>query len=113
MLAGPSLGPAMAGLPVMRLGPDVIEAHATRYPAARRDLIAARLWIARGRDWQGPFRGWRAALEALAAVCPAPDLPRVVATLRTGRGTPLGAVTMAGGWRYRLAWGGDDPPSRY
>lgn len=113
MLAGPAMGPALAGLPVLVIGPDTVEAHATRYRAARSDLIPARLWVARGRDWRGPFRGWREALEALAGVCPAPDLPRVAMALQTGRGTPLGAVAMAGGWRYRLAWGGTSPPSRY
>lgn len=90
-----------------------VESATVRYLVPRHDLAPARLWLAKGRTWQGPFKGWRETLAALQTLAPALDLPTLAKALEPGRGTPLGAVAMAGGWRYRLAWGGDDPPGRY
>jgi hypothetical protein len=97
----------MAGLPVVKIRPGVVSVAGVHYPAGAADLTPARLWIARGREWQGPFKGWRAArraLEALGGPCDA---------LAIGRASDLGAYALAGGWRWRLAWGGDVPPGRY
>lgn len=114
---GSVLGPAMVGVPVVFMGQAGdscrVEAATVRYLVPRHDLEPGRLWLARGRTWHGPLRTWREALEALASICPPHDMPAVRDALQPGRGTPLGAVTMAGGWRYRLAWGGASPPARY
>lgn len=109
---GSVLGPAMAGLPVRFIGQAGdscrVEAHATRYLVPRCDLEPGRLWVRRGREaWQGPFPSWRDARAALDAP------PGVVERLAAGRASPDGATCLAGGWRYRLAWGGASPPSRY
>lgn len=96
-------------------GPGLVEVrgNGSRFLLPRQTLQNARLWLARGRDWQGPFRGWRGALDALAGLVDPCDLPAVVEALARGRGRAVGAEAMAGGWRYRLAHGGSDPPERY
>lgn len=101
------LGPAMAGVPVAIVSPGWIDAGGVRRPADRGDLTPARLWIARGVEWQGPFPGWRRAREAIEA------LGGPVEALAHGRASILGAVAYSRGWRWRLAWGGVDPPGRY
>lgn len=107
-LASASLSPAMAGCPVLWLGEGLADAGAARIAASPADLSPARLWLARGREWRGPFRSYRAALAAL------PWPPDALAALaRAGRGKPLGAFYIAGGWRYRLAYGGERPPERW
>lgn len=111
-------GPDVRSGPVLYVapgGPGLVEckAGACRLLLPRQRLQRGRLWLARGRDWQGPFKGWWAALAALAGLCDPCDLPTLAAGLARGRGTDLGAATMAGGWRYRMAWGGDDPPLRF
>ena len=113
LIAGEGLGPALAGLPVLLLSPGVIEAHGCRYEATRGELDRAWLWIAKGRDWTGPHKSWRGACEALAGLCPPHVLPVVLSGLCSGRASPQGATVVAGGWRYRLAWGGRDRPVRY
>lgn len=114
---GSVLGPAMDGVPVTYRGGTgdavTVESATVRYTLPRVDLEPARLWLARGRVWHGPLGGWREALEALASICPPSDLPRVREALQHGRGSVHGTATMAGGWRYRLAWGGASPPARY
>lgn len=96
-------------------GPGLVEcdANGSRVQLPRQTLQTARLWVARGKDWRGPFRGWRAALDALAGLVEPGDLESLAAALQPGRGTERGAAAIAGGWRYRLAWGGDDPPLRF
>lgn len=104
----PAASPALSGCPVLWLGGGLCDTGAARVPISPDDLSPARLWLARGRDWQGPFPGWRAARAALQ--WPGEVLGGLEAA---GRGKPLGASYMAGGWRYRLAYGGDDPPARF
>lgn len=108
-IAGASLGPAMAGVPVTVLSPAMIESGGVMRPAARSDLTPARLWIAKGLAWHGPFRGWRAARRALEAL----GAGIACEALQRGRGSVLGAYALAGGWRWRLAWGNDFPPGRF
>lgn len=77
-------------------------------PIQLADLAPARLWWRRGAGtWQGPFPSWPDARDHMAGagVDPGP--------LAHGADSPLGASIISRGWRYRLAWAGDDPPSRY
>jgi hypothetical protein len=91
---------------------DLCEFAGVYRRCARADLSPARLWWRKGPGkWQGPFRSYRAAMAALRLV--AGDWGEVESALRHGRATPAGAETISGGWRYRLAWGGETPPLRH
>lgn len=77
-------------------------------PVRPEHLNPARLWWRRGAgEWQGPFNGWPDARPSLAALCPDVD------ELESGVACPDGAEIVSGGWRYRIAWGSDDPPQRF
>lgn len=107
-LGRPGLSPALDGVPMQWLGEGMADAGAVRLAVDPADLSPARLWLAKGRDWRGPFRSWRPAAAAL------PWPPDVLGALaKAGRGKPLGAEIISGGWRYRLAYGGNDPPERW
>lgn len=112
-VTGSALGPAMVGAPVSVVGeaPPLVEveAGAVRYMVGRDQLEPARLWIARGMAWQGPYGEAGEALAALEAISP----PGTAERLSTGLESALGASVVAGGWRYRLAWSGEEPPGRY
>lgn len=104
---GSAYGAALAGSPARWIGEGLADIGGRRLSVDPGDISPARLWLARGRDWRGPFRCWRAAVAALAWP------PDVVAGLARGRGKPGGASIIARGWRYRLAYGGERPPERY
>lgn len=105
--------------PVVFVGPGALEglalvrAHGGRLSLPLGELQPARLWLAKGRDWTGPLEGWSEALERLEGLCPAPYLPDVRKALEPALTSELGAHVIAGGWRYRLAWGNDFPPERF
>ncbi len=102
------MGHVLGGSPVLWLGEGLGDTGAARVALEPGSLAPARLWLARGREWRGPFRSWRAALAAP----PWPDIPlRRLAS--AGRGKPLGAEIVSHGWRYRLAYAGAEPPERW
>lgn len=102
------LGHVMAGSPVRWHGEGLAHTGAALMPIAPADVEPARLWLAKGKEWRGPFRSWRAARAAL----PWPS-DVLGALAKAGRANPLGAETTAWGWRYRLAYAGAEPPERY
>lgn len=105
---GGALGAALGGSPLVWRGEGLGDTGAARLAVDRADVEPARLWFAKGREWRGPFRSYRAALAAL------PWPPDVLGALASaGRGKPLGAALVRNGWRWRLAYSGSDPPSRY
>lgn len=79
----------------------------------RRDLRPARLWVARGAEWFGPFRGWRQASRAILDAAGGEDGPEIISALEHGRALETGAVVIADGWRWRLVWSGDEAPRRF
>ena len=76
------------------------------------DIAPARLWGRRGAAaWLGPFDAFPDAMAALAPLCGNPGA--LEAGLAPAVDSALGAAAIVEGWRYRLAWGGDDPPARF
>lgn len=109
--SGP-LGHILGGCPgrLGGIGPRfaIVTFAASQQTCQLEDLAPAVLWWRRGLGrWQGPFATWADAMASLsgAGVDPAP--------FASGETCPLGAEIISGGFRYRLAWGGVDPPSRY
>lgn len=102
------MGHVLGGSPVLWLGEGLGDTGAARLAVDPGSLTPARLWLARGREWRGPFRSWRAALAAP----PWPDIP-LKRLASAGRGKPLGAEIISHGWRYRLAYAGAEPPERW
>lgn len=101
-------GSVLGGSPALWIGEGLADTGAARLAVDPADLSPARLWLARGIEWRGPFRSWRAALAAPLW----PDIP-LAALAMAGRGKPLGSQTIRGGWRYRLAYAGAEPPERW
>ena len=90
---------------------DLVEFGGVLRRVCRADYGPARLWVRRGREpWRGPFPHWRATRAALVALYG--DRGEIAKGLEPGRARPCGAEIVSGGWRYRLAWGGDAPPVR-
>lgn len=109
--SGP-LGHVLGGCPgILRdkgQGFAVVAFAAMLEPCQLEDLAPARLWWRRGAGaWQGPFPAWPDARDHMAGAGVDSAL------LEAGALSPLGASVIIGGWRYRLAWAGDDPPRRY
>lgn len=107
----------MAGpVKLLRVAGDMVtvRAHGMGAEWPRQRLQRARLWVTRGQEaWQGPFPCWRAAMAALEYMAPPHALAAVRAGLAAGRGLERGASVVVAGWRYRVAWGGAEPPDRY
>lgn len=104
---GGPLGHVLGGCPGLVIetgeGFAVVEFGAILEPCPLDCLSPARLWWRKGAgDWQGPYDAWG---EALALILPA--------GLESGLSDANGAEIISGGWRYRLAWGGEEPPERY
>lgn len=91
---------------------DLVEFDGILRRVMRADISPARLWWHKGcGKWIGPHTSYREAMETLSRVCA--TMGDVEPRLRAGRATARGAETISGGWRYRLAWGGDEPPARH
>ena len=89
---------------------DLVEFAGVLRRVDRVNVSPARLWVRRGLDpWRGPLTSWRACRAALAALYG--DRGEIANGLAPGRTSAHGAETISGGRRYRLAWGGDSPPS--
>ena len=118
-LAPASLGLALAGCPVLVTGPGgqpgtiTLRGNGQRFPdVPAADLVPASLWAARGREWKGPYIDRQGALQAFTAWDPVRGAD-ITESLLQGESSPLGAEIISGGWRYRLAWGGDTAPTRF
>lgn len=114
--SGGHLSHILEGVPGRWMEPgvdlDLAEFAGVYRRVGRGDISPARLWCRRGPlAWLGPFRCYRAAMDALRPL--AGDWRAVEAGLRVGRCNPSGAEIVSGGWRYRLAYGGETPPARY
>lgn len=101
--AGP-LGHILGNMPGRDIGGGLVAFGAIVEAVEAEWLSPARLWGRRGVEpWQGPYDTLEAVIASLGAV----------AGLERASYDPNGAETISGGWRYRVAWSGELPPSRF
>ncbi len=107
------LSHVLAGCPGVVREAGLVEFNRIARPVDPGDVSPALLWWRKGAGRvMGPYPDAVAALEALRLVCsaPGPDLERLAARVEID---PDGAEIVSHGWRFRLLWGGMEPPARF